>query len=104
MQKIVINTCYGGFDLSKEALDYLVKVKNPFVLKKQEYYKIISEDYINDIPRDDKDLVKCVQKLKSKANGWPSNLKIVEIPDDVKWEIQEYDGKEWIAEKHRTWR
>ncbi len=25
------------------------------------------------------------------------------IPDDVKWQIEEYDGLEWIAEKHRTW-
>jgi len=30
-------------------------------------------------------------------------LKIVEIPDDVDWEINEDDGSEWIAEKHRTW-
>ena len=28
----------------------------------------------------------------------------VEIPDDVEWQIEEYDGSEWIAEKHRIWR
>jgi hypothetical protein len=27
----------------------------------------------------------------------------VDIPDDVKWQIEEYDGNEWIAESHRTW-
>jgi len=32
-----------------------------------------------------------------------SKLKIVEIPDDVKWHIGEYDGIEWVAENHRTW-
>ena len=32
-----------------------------------------------------------------------ANLKMVEIPDDVEWEIADYDGKEWVAEKHRTW-
>ena len=32
-----------------------------------------------------------------------STLKIIEIPDDVDWIIEEYDGNEWVAEKHRTW-
>jgi len=27
----------------------------------------------------------------------------VEIPDDVKWHIHEYDGLEHVAEDHRTW-
>jgi hypothetical protein len=31
-------------------------------------------------------------------------LEIVEIPDDVEYTIEEYDGLEHIAEKHRTWR
>ncbi len=31
-------------------------------------------------------------------------MQIVEIPDDVDWEVMEYDGMEHIAEKHRTWR
>jgi len=30
-------------------------------------------------------------------------LKVVEIPDDVEWNVQEYDGNEWVAEKHRIW-
>jgi len=30
-------------------------------------------------------------------------LKIVEIPADVDWVLMEYDGCEWVAEKHRTW-
>jgi hypothetical protein len=28
---------------------------------------------------------------------------VIEIPDDVEWEVEEYDGLEWVAEKHRTW-
>jgi len=31
-------------------------------------------------------------------------LRIIEIPDGVEWQIEEYDGDEWIAEKHRTWK
>jgi hypothetical protein len=37
------------------------------------------------------------------ANGTYANLKVVTIPGDVDWEIGEYDGMEWVAEKHRTW-
>ena len=55
------------------------------------------------IERDDEDLVKVVEKLKNNSNTMCSNLKIVEIPEDVEWQIEEYDGNEWIAEKHRTW-
>ena len=32
-----------------------------------------------------------------------SDLKVVEIPDDVEWEIEEYDGNEWVSEVHRCW-
>jgi len=48
-------------------------------------------------------LVECVKALKEKANGDHAKLKIVEIPDDVEYTIEEYDGQEHIAEKHRTW-
>jgi len=29
--------------------------------------------------------------------------KVVEIPDDIEFVIEEYDGIEWVAEKHRVW-
>lgn len=35
--------------------------------------------------------------------GRYAELKVVEIPDDVKWTIEEYDGWEHVAEKHRVW-
>lgn len=56
-----------------------------------------------DIDRTDKDLIRVVEQLKEKANTICSKLKIVEIPDDVDWEIEDYDGAEWVSEKHRTW-
>lgn len=58
----------------------------------------------NAIPRNDPILVQVVEELGVKANRSSSELKIVEIPDDVEWQIEEYDGLEWVAEKHRTWR
>ena len=45
-----------------------------------------------------------VQELGKKADGKYSELRIVEVPDEVDWQIDEYDGQEWVAEKHRTWR
>lgn len=32
-----------------------------------------------------------------------SGFKVVEFPDDVNWEIEDYDGCEYIVEKHRKW-
>ena len=56
------------------------------------------------IKRDDPRLIKAVEKLKDKANGMSAELKVVKIPDDVEWEIDQYDGLEKIDEKHRSWR
>ena len=57
-----------------------------------------------DLARDDPYLVQVVEELGDRANGRHAELKIVEIPADVDWEIDEYDGTEWVAEKHRVWR
>lgn len=59
--------------------------------------------YYNDIPRDDPALVRVVEELGSKANDSCAELKIVEIPDGVDWEVAEYDGMEHIAQVHSTW-
>lgn len=56
-----------------------------------------------DIDRTDKDLIKVVEKLGKKANGQCADLNVIEIPDDINYEIEEYDGNEWIAECHKVW-
>ncbi len=48
-------------------------------------------------------LVQVVEELGTKANGSHADLRIVEIPADVEWEISEYDGWETVEEKHRSW-
>lgn len=48
-------------------------------------------------------LVRVVEELGEKANTKFSKLAIVEIPDDVEWEIDEYDGMESVEELHRSW-
>lgn len=56
-----------------------------------------------DADRNDSDLVAVVEELGEAANGRFAKLRVIEIPDGVEWQIEEYDGLEWIAEKHRTW-
>jgi len=68
-------------------------------------HKFLNEHYWFEykIDRDDAALVQTVRDLGKTANGDHSKLEIVEIPDDVEWEISEYDGSEHVSEKHRTW-
>lgn len=56
-----------------------------------------------DIDRTDPDLVHVVETLGEEANGRFSDLKVVEIPDDIEWYIDEYDGVETVREQHRSW-
>ena len=58
----------------------------------------------HDIKRDDPLLIEVVRNLGKAASGQFAALKIVEIPDGVEYEINEYDGNEHVAEAHRTWR
>jgi hypothetical protein len=53
--------------------------------------------------RDDPLLVRVVEELGDKANGRCAQLRVVEIPSDVEFVIEEYDGNEHVAEAHQTW-
>ena len=123
MRKIVINKCYGGFGLSIEAYEFIAKEKGWHIVRgadplwKFTYWhptidgidsQLTEEEQEElmtdlDLSRDDPDLVNCVEILKERANGPYAELRIVEIPDDIKWEIDEYGGIEHVAEVHRTW-
>jgi hypothetical protein len=72
----------------------------------QESNRLYSEYTISEseIHRDDPDMIAVVQELGSdKSSGRCAQIALVEIPDDVEWEIEEYDGREWVAETHRVW-
>ena len=95
--KVVINKCFGGFSLSKEAYKELG-------LEWDRYGYLSSwSNQTQEQQRSDPRLVAVVEKLGVAASGECANLRVVEIPDDVQWEIEEYDGYEHVAEKHRTW-
>ena len=59
--------------------------------------------YDKDIPRDDPALIQVVEEMGDEANGRCAELDVTDIPDGVDWQIEEYDGAEWVSEKHRTW-
>lgn len=127
--KIVINADHGGFGLSDAAYiklhEWGVPIKKHVKAERlaSGLYKDSSENegeviFENDgkklfgsywdlWSRDNRShplLVRVVEELGTKASDSLASLKVVEIPDGVEWEIQEYDGAEWVAEKHRTWR
>lgn len=88
--KVVINGCYGGFSLSDEALAYLGIPGG--------------SRYSYDDDRANPKLVECVEKLGEAVNhDSASYLYVVEVPDDVKWTITDYDGIEQVEEVHRVW-
>lgn len=85
-----------------EACVFSFDIPNP---NDVDYKKLWDEHNIESRPDDrtDKFLIQVVEELGKKANGDCANLEVVEIPDDLDWEIDEYDGIETIREKHRSW-
>jgi hypothetical protein len=86
--EVVINTCFGGFGLSKEALARMNE---------------IGELDWREENRSSPLLVQVVEEMGARANGSHARLKVVEIPDGTDCIIEEYDGKERIVETHRAW-
>lgn len=66
--------------------------------------KVICDDHRNESNRSCPELIKVVEALGEKeSSGQLAELRIVEIPDGVNWELSEYDGIESVHEVHRTW-
>jgi len=115
VRPVVINACHGGFGLSHKArvlyldrsrVDYTIEDRESrFSTQKFGPAIMVNGEMHNDrdIARDDPVLVSVVHELGERAWGVHAELKIVEIPASVKWQIDEYDGWEWIAEVHRRW-
>ena len=137
MKKVILNKCFGGFGVSKEAYELYAKKKGISVfhytqedLKKEIYtyatddnrlfdfyftkdfgnYAYISNDdykkYLLNLDekfREDKTLIEVVEELGEKASAFYSNLKIVEIPDDLDYVIDNYDGIETLHQKVQEW-
>lgn len=138
MKKVILNKCYGGFDVSKEAYMLYAKKKgltlylyeSNFVDRKFIYKKVNNDDsifrhyftkdmgdnveinnedydkyclYLRDEHREDPVLIEVVEELGEKASGRFGNLQVVEIPDDLDYVIDEYDGIETLHQKVQEW-
>jgi hypothetical protein len=77
--EIVINNCFGGFGLSEAQIE-LLELAGEWV----------SPDSIRQDPR----LIASVKG--GDTGGRYANLVVRYIPDDVHWEVHEYDGSESI--------
>lgn len=92
MYKVVINRCFGGFSLSKEALWVLESEHGADVVEEYENGMYL----LDSIERHDKRLVDVVSMLGSKAASDDyAELCVVEI-DSPMYRIKDYDGMESI--------
>lgn len=101
MIKIVINQCHGGFGLSIKAAQTLIEMGLDPKYLCAPYNNTVNIKYT--LSRDNEFLVRVVEELGEEASAPFAQLNIIEIPKGVEWQIEEYDGKEWVSEKHRTW-
>lgn len=113
--KIVINKCFGGFGLSPDAMMEYGRIKGFNLIQKQNKsmgYSLFYKEGIRDnehlfseidIERTDPVLVLIVENMGGKANGKYSDLRVISIPDNIDWEIENYDGRESVHEKHESW-
>ena len=94
---------YTPTDTPTGALRWTVfTIPNPHDNLKEAYKYHFTDSFRDD--RANKHLIEVIEELGSKAASGPfAKLKIVEVPDDVKWHIAEFDGWEWVAEDHRKW-
>lgn len=87
--KVVYNACFGGFSLSKKAIDWLAERGVEYV------------QYQTPLERHHPLLVQCVEELgaghRTGASGNCASLRICEVPDGAPYEIDEYDGYERVV-------
>jgi hypothetical protein len=88
------------YETWKELEDAKLKYDDPWVCKEGILQSTSSNFKMN---RTDERLIQVIETLGEESYGACANLEIVEIPDDIDYEIKDYDGQETIAETHRTW-
>lgn len=100
--KVVINRCFGGFSLSQKLYDELGIEYDGFGYISNGDLGIVDED--EDAYRIDQRLISAILKIGvDTASGELADLEVVEIPDSIEWQIDEYDELESIHEPHRSW-
>jgi hypothetical protein len=113
MVKVVINKSIGAFSVSREVVIRLREMNchGAFeeVLEGEHWsdgeLRDLREDhyFLDEVERDDPRLIAIIEELGERASP-DTELKIIEIPDDVEWYVDESDcGVEFVREKHRIW-
>lgn len=110
-----VSEYYGTHaDGAKRALqEWREYLENPILRRRRAFITVFSPDeklvlYAGHCNDGDKamanpTLVSLVEEMGEAANGASASLKVVDVPDDAEWEIDEYDGNEHVAERHRSW-
>lgn len=130
--KIILNKCYGGFNVSDKAYELYAKKKGISLYRYYNDYKnrvmckgldlvtyYFTKDFGDNVKRDkidwktnlelnyehrdDATLIEVVEELGKKASGNHSELVVVEIPDGMDYVIDDYDGFETLHEKVKVW-
>ena len=116
--RVVVNRCYGGFGISREAFLRLRELDDKAALEETdigEVWKGINPEgkvrdslfldaFCRDIERNDPLLLQVMDEMGAeRVSAQLAKLEAVEIPDGTDWEIDEYDGWESVEEKHRRW-
>ena len=97
--KIAINKCYGGFWPSQKALQWMLE-KGATFIEKVPFWGLDIVNIDDSVVRTHPILIECFETLSPEEyNSNFSDIKIIEIPDDVEFEICEYDGIECVIEK-----
>ncbi len=94
--KVVYNTCFGGFSISRECAEWLAARGNLECIKMladKEFYGGLDET-----PRHDPTLVLALEELGSEvASGSCAKLALHTLSDN-RYYIEEYDGNEGVIE------
>ncbi len=91
---------------SNSFITYAFDVSNPNDYDTEDKKETLwREHYLTNRPEDRSDpkLIQVVEELGEEANGPCAELRIIEIPDGINWEVSEYDGMESVEEVHRSW-
>lgn len=111
MGEVVINNCYGGFNLSNAAIKRYAELVGLELTEEKNYpgssyssWRDTAGNYFSDgdLRRDDPVLVQVVKELGKKTNGMCANLVIEEIPTGTLYRITKYDGYENIETRGET--
>jgi len=95
MPKVAINSNYGIFRLSDAARHAIEALDCPHEFK----------DHASHEDRTCPFLIAIVESMGNLASyrSDRNDIIVVNVPDDVRWHIHEYDGLEYVAEDHRFW-